>query len=28
LLYYAKLKKADMSVLKKAIDTNDKIRNK
>jgi UDP-glucose 6-dehydrogenase len=28
LLYYAKLKKADMSVLKKAIDKNDKIRNK
>ena len=28
LLYYAKLKKADLSILKKAIDKNDKIRNK
>jgi len=28
LLYYSKLKKADMSVLRKAIDKNDKIRNK
>lgn len=27
LLYYAKLKKTDLSVLKKAIDKNDKIRN-
>ena len=28
LLYYSKLKKADMTVLRKAIDKNDKIRNK
>ena len=27
LLYYAKLKKAELSILKKAIDKNDKIRN-
>lgn len=28
LVYYAKLKKSDLSILKKAIDKNDKIRNK
>ena len=28
LVYYAKLKKSDLSILKKAIDKNDKIRTK